>query len=60
MIKVGRHYYTSMGVDRLASLEKHKYLFTWNKITKQLAFLIISFAPSLQNNPQNSKPLILA
>jgi hypothetical protein len=58
-LSLGRLYYTSRGFDLLAFVRKCNYLFTNNKITKQLAFLIISSSPSLKNIIQNFKPLVL-
>ena len=48
MHKLGRFYYTSRGFDLLASLDKCNQVLTWNKMLKQLAFLIISTTPSMQ------------
>ena len=55
MFRLGRLYCTSReeGLDLLASLRICNYLFTKNKIMKQLAFLIISSSPSLKNTAQN-------
>ena len=47
-------YFTNRGFDLLASLKKCNQLYTWNKNTKQIAFLIISSTPSLKNISQSS------
>ena len=52
--KVGRLQYTNKGVDLLATLGKCSYLFTRNKFTKKLAFLIILSTPTLKNIAQIS------
>ena len=49
MLDLGRLYYTNRGFDLLASLRKCNLLFIGSKITKQLAFLIISSTPFLEN-----------
>ena len=49
MLHLGRLYYTSRAFDLLASLGECSYYFTGNKITKQLAFLIIPSASSMKN-----------
>ena len=54
MLKLGRLYCTSKGVDLLASLGNRDWLLTWNKCMKQLAFLIISTTPFLENIAQIS------
>ena len=60
MFRLGRLYCTSRVFDLLASSKKCNQLFTRNKITKQRAFHIVSFSPSLKNVAQNFKPLGLA
>ena len=54
MLKLGRLYYIVGGVDLLSSLRKCNYLFTWNTITKHVAFLIVSSTLSLENTAQMS------
>jgi len=57
MLRLGRLWCTNRGFDLLASLEKCNELFTRYKITKQLAFLIVSSIPSLKNIAQISSLL---
>ena len=55
MLKLRRLYYTTLRrFELLASLEECNQLFTWTKIMKQLAFLIICSTPSLKNSAQIS------
>ena len=42
------------GFDLLDPLRKCNQLFTWNTIMKQIAFLIISYTPSMKNVAQIS------
>jgi len=48
MLKLGKLYYTNRGFDLLSSSRKNEKIFKWNKITRQLTFLIISSTPSLK------------
>ena len=54
MLKLGMLQCSNKGFDLLASLGKSNLLFTENKITKQLVFLIISSTPSQKNSAQIS------
>ena len=54
MVELGRLYCTGKGFDLLASLRKCNLLFTRNKITKQLAFLVKFFTLLLRNIAQIS------